>query len=455
MAGNLDLKSLESKIRGGEIDTVLAVMVDMQGRFMGKRVTGRFFLDDVAKNGIHACAYLLTVDINMEPIPGYRLASWQSGYQDFHLVPDWDTLRQVPWLSKTAMVICDVVDEHGQPVEASPRQILKKQIERAKKAGFVVKTASELEFYLFKDSYESARAKNFHHLEPSGAYIEDYHILQTSKDEPFIQAVRNGMEGAGVPVESSKGEWGPGQQEINLSFAEALEMADRHSIYKNGLKEIAAQNNLAATFMAKYDDQKAGSSCHVHSSFWDLKGEKSAFFDAAKPGGLSDLFRHYLAGQLSLAREFSFFFAPTGNSYKRYQAGTFAPTRVVWGRDNRTCGLRVIGEGNSLRLENRLPGADANVYLAFAATIAAGLKGIADKKAPPEEFSGDAYAREDLPKVPGTLPEAIAALEKSQAAREAFGAEVVDHYLHAARTEAAAYDKAVTCWELERYFERI
>ena len=452
---SLTLTTLEAKIRAGEIDTVLAVMVDMQGRFMGKRVTGRFFLEDVAKHGIHACAYLLTVDINMEPIPGYRLASWESGYQDFHLVPDWATLRLVPWLSKTALVICDVVDDHGKSVDVSPRHILKKQIERAKKAGFLFKTASELEFYLFKETFESARRKNFHGLEPSAAYIEDYHILQTTKDEPFIQAVRNGMEAAGVPVESSKGEWGPGQQEINLGYAEALEMADRHVVYKNGIKEMAAQMNLAVTFMAKVDEKLAGSSFHLHSSLWDTPGRKNVFYDSAKTNGMSDLFRHYVAGQLALARDFSVFYAPTGNAYKRYQAGTFAPTRVVWSRDNRTCGLRIVGGGDSLRLENRLPGADANPYLAFAATIAAGLKGIADKKEPPDEFHGDAYARDDVPRVPGTLHEAIAALEKSAAAREAFGDDVVQHYLHAARVEAAAYDKAVTCWELERYFERI
>ncbi len=451
----MDLKSLEKKISAGEIDTVLAVMVDMQGRLMGKRVTGRFFLEDVAKHGIHACAYLLTVDINMEPIPGYKMASWKTGYQDFHLRPDWNTLRSIPWLSKTALVICDIAGEDGKPIEVSPRFILKKQIERAKQAGYTVKTASELEFYLFKETFESARSKNYHDLEPSGAYIEDYHVLQTTRDEPFIQAVRNAMEGAGVPVESSKGEWGPGQQEINLTYTHALEMADRHTIYKNGVKEMAALHNCAVTFMAKYDERQAGSSFHLHSSLWDPPGEKSLFFDPGRPLGMSDLFRHYLGGQLSLARELAWFFAPTGNSYKRYQAGTFAPTKIVWSRDNRTCGLRVIGEGEGLRLENRLPGADANPYLAFAATIAAGLKGIQEKIEPPGEFQGDAYAQAELPRVPGTLHEAIDALEKSRAAREAFSDEVIDHYLHAARVEAAAYDQAVGCWERDRYFERI
>jgi len=455
MPGLLKLKSLERKIKTGEIDTVIAAMPDMQGRLVGKRLTGRHFLNEAAKAGLRACAYLLTVDLEMEPVPGYGLASWDSGYQDFKLLPDMDTLRLLPWLPRTALVLCDVTDEEGRPVEEAPRNILKRQLKRARDHGFTVKTASELEFYLFKETFESARRKNYHDLEASSAYIEDYHILQTSRDEPLIRQIRNAMEGAGIPVESSKGEWGLGQQEINLSYADALEMADRHVIYKNGVKEIAAQNNLAVTFMAKYSGRQAGSSCHLHSSLWDRTGRQSRFWNPRSPRGMSDVFRHYLAGQLSLAAEFSYFFAPTVNSYKRYQSGSFAPTRIAWGHDNRTCGLRVVGNGRSLRVENRLPGADANPYLAFAATIAMGLAGIERKMTLPPESRGNAYASGKLPRVPGTLEEAARGLEKSRAAREAFGEKVVRHYLHAARTELAAHDKAVTCWELDRYFERI
>ena len=455
MAGNVTLKELAKKVRAGEIDTVLAVMVDMHGRFVGKRVTGRFFVEEVARSGTHACSYLLTVDLDMEPIPGYTLASWDTGYQDFRLLPDWSTLRLIPWLSKTALVICDVVTEQGDAIEESPRQILKRQIEKARNMGFIFKTASELEFYLFKDTYESARQKDYHHLQPSGAYIEDYHILQTSRDESLIRQIRNGMEGAAVPVEFSKGEWGMGQQEIALSFDEALEMADRHVIYKNGVKEIALQNGASITFMAKYSAAQAGSSFHLHSSLWPSSGKGNLFYDPRMPRGMSEIFHHYLAGQMKLAREFSYFFSPTINSYKRYQSGTFAPTRIAWGYDNRTCGFRIVGEKQSLRLENRIPGADANPYLAFAATIAAGLKGIQEKLESPGELKGDAYASSPLPRVPGTLHEAIATLEASQTAKEAFGEPVIRHYLHTARVEAAAYDKAVTCWESNRYFERI
>ena len=455
MAKRFDLNSLKQKIRSGGVDTVLAVMVDMQGRLMGKRVTGRYFLEEVAKSGMHACAYLLTVDVEMEPLPGFELASWESGYQDFKLLPDWNTLRLIPWLPKTALVICDVVDEEGRPVEESPRVMLKRQIEKARAKGFLVKTASELEFYLFRETYEAARAKRHHGLVPSSAYIEDYHILQTTRDEDVIRRIRNAMEEGGIPVESSKGEWGLGQQEINLDYAEALEMADRHVLYKNGVKEISLQHGVAATFMAKYDAGQAGSSFHLHTSFWDRAGRKNLFHDARAPHGLSPMFLQFLAGQMAHAREFSLFFAPSVNSYKRYQAGTFAPTRIAWARDNRTCGLRVVGEGKSTRLENRIPGADANPYLAFAATIAAGLKGIEKKMRPPVEFKGNAYESKQVAKVPGTLREAAEAFEASHTAREAFGDKVVRHYLHAARTELAAYDKAVTDWELNRYFERI
>jgi glutamine synthetase len=454
MPGNLDLRTLRDLVQDGVIDTVLVAFPDVQGRLMGKRVTGHYFLDHVEHDGIHACAYLLTVDVDMEPLPGFRLASWNTGYQDLHALPDLSTLRRIPWLEKTALVLCDLISEAGEPVEESPRRILRRQLERARAKGLLPMMASELEFYLFKDSFDSARQKGYHDLIPFGSYLEDYHILQTTKEEPVIRAIRNGMEGAGIPVEFSKGEWGAGQEEINLRYAEAVEMADRHVIYKNGVKEIAHLKGHAITFMAKYDAKQAGSSFHLHTSLWDPAGQRNLFVQqGAQPW--SELFQQFLAGQLALAREFSLCYAPYVNSYKRYQAGSFAPTRIAWGWDNRTCGFRVCGHGNALRVENRIPGADANPYLAFAATIAAGLYGIEQKLSLPPRCEGNAYDSTSIPQVPRTLREAIGEFEKSQVAREAFGEKVVEHYLHMGRLEQEAYDRAVTCWELARNFERI
>ncbi len=451
MVITLTPERLKHSINKGAIDTVLAVFPDMAGRLMGKRVTGRFFRDEVLSQGMHACAYLLTVDMEMEPLPGFASASWNSGYHDFKALPDLSTLRLIPWLEKTALDVCDLVSEDGDPIEVSPRRILRRQLERAEKAGYRVKMASELEFYLYKETYDSSRKKNYQDLEPCSAYLEDYHILQTSKEEFIIQAIRAGMEEAGVPVEGSKGEWGKGQEEINLRYTDALEMADRHVIYKNGAKEIAHQKGVALTFMAKPHSDRAGSSFHLHSSLWNPRGTKS-LFDA---GLATPLFTKYLAGQLALGRALSLWFAPTINSYKRYQSASFAPTTLVWARDNRTCGFRVVGEGSGMRVENRIPGADANPYLAFAATIAAGLYGIEKRLSLPPEFKGNAYQKPDLPRVPETLREAIQVFEESQDLRSIFGAEVVDHYAHAARLEQKAFDHAVTDWEMKRYFERI
>jgi glutamine synthetase len=453
-AAGLTLNSLLACIRSGEVDTVLTVFPDMLGRWMGKRVTGRFFADAVARHGLHACAYLLTVDMEMEPVPGYALTSWERGYGDFRLLPDALTIRLLPWLPGTALIVCDLVHEDGRPVEEAPRRILRRQIERARKAELRFRMGSELEIYLFKDSFDSAREKAYHSLVPLGPYIEDYHIFQSSKEEFVIREIRNHLERAGVPVEFSKGEWGLGQQEINLRYTDALEMADRHTIYKHAAKEIAHQKGVAVTFMAKYDARSAGSGFHLHSSAWDGAGRKNRFWDGAskKP---SEVFSRALAGQIALAREFSILFAPVVNSYKRYQVSTFAPTRLAWGRDNRTCGFRIVGEGPSFRIENRIPGADANPYLAFAATIAASLYGIEKRLKPPKEFLGNAYQAAEIPEVPKSLSEAIGEWERSAAAREAFGAEVHQHYLHAARMEQKAFDQAVTCWELNRYFERI
>jgi glutamine synthetase len=459
MPGRLDLASLTQLIRKGEIDTVLTVFPDGLARLMGKRIVGRHFLDSVVEEGAHACIYLFTVDVEMEPLPGFKLTSWERGYGDMRLVPDYGTLRVIPWLPKTALVICDVYTEEGEPIEEAPRWILKRQIERAALRGHVVKTAAELELYCFRESFDEARAKRYHGLTPVSGYLEDYHILQTTKEEPLIRAIRNGMEAADVPVETSKGEWGRGQEEINLRYAEALEMADRTVLYKHGAKEIAHQQGCAVTFMAKYDAGAAGSSFHLHSSLWDRAGKKALFAPSASAHGARPprpaLFGQWLAGQMAMARELAYFYAPTVNSYKRYQSGSFAPTRVAAGWDNRTCGFRICGEGRGLRVENRIPGADANPYLAFAATIAAGLHGIGAKLKAPKLYEGNAYEDATLPQVPKTLREAIGELERSKTARAAFGDRVVEHYLHTARLEQHAFDQAVTDWELIRNFERI
>jgi len=459
MPGRLDLPTLTQLIRKGEVDTVLTVFPDGFARLMGKRVVGRYFLDSVVDDGIHACIYLFTVDMDMAPQPGFTLTSWERGYGDMKLVPDFGTLRLIPWLAKTALVICDVYTEEGEPIEEAPRWMLKRQIERAAAQGYVVKTAAELELYCFRESFEEARAKRYHALTPVSGYLEDYHILQTTKEEPLVRAIRNGMEAADVPVETSKGEWGRGQEEINLRYAEALEMADRTVLYKHGAKEIAHLQNCSLTFMAKYDAGTAGSSFHLHSSLWDRAGKKALFAPRAGDHGarppLSPLLSQWLAGQMVMARELAYFYAPTVNSYKRYQAGSFAPTRIAAGWDNRTCGFRLCGEGRGLRVENRIPGADANPYLAFAATIAAGLHGVDGTLEAPKLYEGNAYEDAALPQVPKTLREAVAELEGSTVARAAFGDRVVEHYLHTARLEQQAFDQVVTDWELMRNFERI
>jgi glutamine synthetase len=456
--GNIDKEGLAGQIEEGGVDTVLCVFPDLQGRFMGKRVTGRYFLEEVlGAEGLHACLYLVTVDMEMEPLPGYKYANWDTGYGDFKMIPDLDTLRLIPWLEKTALVICDVVSEEGdEPVAVTPRQILKEQINRARAKGYAVKFGSELEFFLFKDSFDDARARVYRDMSPHAHYIEDYHILQTTKDEWIIRQIRNGMDGAGVPVEFSKGEWGRGQHEINLRFADALEMADRHTVYKNGAKEIAALNGVSVTFMAKWSMAEAGSSCHVHSSVWDEDGNESLLWDDADPHHISETFRYYLGGLTATAREMAWMFAPSINSYKRYQAESWAPTAIAVGHDNRTCGFRLVGEHNSFRVESRIPGADVNPYLAFAATIAGGLHGLENKLEPPEIFRGNAYEAKEIPRVPSSLHEAIDEFEESTTAREAFGDFVFEHLLNTAKQELFIFDNnVVTDWELVRYFERI
>jgi glutamine synthetase len=454
--GMLSLGDLKREIAAGTIDTVVAAMVDMQGRLIGKRFHAQFFAES-GHEETHGCNYLLGVDIEMEPVPGYKATSWEKGYGDFVLKPDMATLRRIPWLPGTALVMCDVLDHHThEDVPHSPRAMLKQQLKRLEAKGLKAHVASELEFFLFDDSYDIAHQKGYRNLKTSGHYIEDYHILQTTKDESVMRAIRNGLHGAGIPVENSKGEWGPGQEEINVRYAEALEMADRHAIIKNGCKEIAYGLGKAITFMAKWDYGMAGSSCHVHQSLWSADGASPLFFDQAGERGMSAMMKCYLAGQLAHAGEITYFLAPYINSYKRFMAGTFAPTRAIWSFDNRTAGYRICGaDTKSIRVECRVGGADLNPYLAFAALLAAGLDGIAKKMSLEPAFSGDAYdPAKQLREVPKTLRDARALLDGSGFLREAMGDDVIDHYVHTADWEQLEFDRRVTDLELKRGFER-
>jgi glutamine synthetase len=456
LSGRLLPEELTALIEGGEVDTFLTVFPDLQGRLVGKRVVSDFYLEHVARgDGIDACNYLIAVDVDMTPLPGYRFANWEQGYGDMRAVPDADTIRFVPWLERTAMVVCDLVNvESGAPVEVSPRQILRRQIERAAALGMSVKCGPEFEFFLFRESFEEAAAQGYQHLTPHSDFIEDYHMLQTTKDEYLIGKIRRGMNGAGIPVEFSKGEAGYGQHEINLRYANALEMADRASIYKNGAKEIAALSGRAITFMAKYSMEDVGSSCHIHSSVWDAATDQSLCWDEDRHGP-SDTLRWWIGGLLATGAELAWCFAPYVNSYKRYQPESWAPTALAWGRDNRTVAYRLVGEGASMRVESRVPGADVNPYIAIAATIAAGLHGIEHRLEPPPPFTGNGYTASDVPRVPSTLVEAIDAFEESETARKAFGEDVHAHLLNTARQEWASSNKVVTDWELRRNFERI
>jgi glutamine synthetase len=442
----LTLSELEKAVGDGSIDTIVVAFTDMQGRLMGKRVHGEFFMEgQIAERGAEGCNYLLALDMEMDPVPGYQIASWERGYGDFSLMPDMATLRRIPWLEATALVLCDVGWHDGTPVNPSPRQVLKRQVERAAELDYEPMFGSELEFYLLKESFEEAHSKHYRDLTPSVPYILDYHILAATYDEPLIRQIRNGMQGAGIPVETSKGEAWPGQQEINFHFAEAVTMADNHTIYKNGAKEIAHLNGCSITFMAKPDHTWIGSSCHIHSSLW--RDGENAF------AGESDVFKQFLAGQIACLRELAVFLAPTINSYKRFAAGSWAPTTLAWGHDNRTCGFRIVGHGGALRAETRIPGGDANAYLAFAALLAAGLYGIENKLELPPGLEGNAY-ESDAERFPHSLREAIDALESGTMARAALGDDVVDHYLNYARTEQRLFDEVVTCYERERMFER-
>ena len=455
MAGNLSFEKLKSEIKAGAIDTVLVCIADMQGRLIGKRFLASFFAES-AYYETHGCNYLLANDIDMEPVPGYKAASWSKGYGDFVMKPDLSTLRYVPWLEKTALVLADVQDHHHhQDLPHSPRGMLRRQIARLKERGWMAFFASELEFYLFEETYDSARAKHWSSLATASPHLGDYVISITSKEEAYMRAIRNGLNGAGIPVENSKGEWGPGQEEINVRYAEALEMADNHVILKNGCKEIAAQQGKAITFMAKYNLGLAGNSSHIHNSLWTADGKTPLFLDKKAGHGMSALMRLWVAGQMKYARDITWFLAPYINSYKRFQVGTFAPTKIIWSDDNRTAGFRLCGAGTKgIRIECRIGGADLNPYLAFSALIASGLAGIDEKLELQEAFVGDAYYGAKLPEIPKTLREATAHMANSKMLKAAFGEEVIGHYVHTAEWEQHEYDRRVTDWELHRGFER-
>ena len=447
--GRLDLDALRSEVEAGRIDTVLLAMTDMQGRLQGKRLTAAHFLDEVVEHDAEGCNYLLAVDVDMNTVEGYAMSSWERGYGDFVFKPDMDTLRLVPWQEGTALVTCDLVWEDGSPVVASPRQILKRQLERLSERGLEAWVGTELEFLVFMDSYEEAWRKGYRDLEPANYYNVDYSLMGTARIEPLLRRIRNSMASAGLAVENAKGECNFGQHEINFKYDRALATADGHSIYKNGAKEIAAQEGHSISFMPKFNERE-GNSCHIHLS---LRGEDGTPV-FAEGHDFSENFQNFLAGQLACLREFTLFFAPNINSYKRFAVGSFAPTAVAWGKDNRTCSMRVVGHGPSLRVENRLPGGDVNPYLAIAAMIAAGLHGIDNELPLEDEIVGSAYFS-DKPRVPTNLREARELFAGSEAARAAFGEEVVEHYLNMARVEIEAFEAAVTDWERYRTFERL
>ncbi len=448
----MTLEELEVKVKAGEIDTVIVAFPDVFGRLMGKRYVASFFLENVAKHGTHGCNYLLTVDIEMEPMEGFDLANWEKGFGDFEWRPDLGTLRLIPWQTGAALALCDLHQHEGARVAEAPRSVLAGQSERLGTADLACAIASELEFYLFDTTYREASAANYAGLVPSSDYRIDYHTMQPARDEALLRIIRSQMIAAGVSVESSKGEWGRGQHEINFSHGEPMEIADMHTVFKQGVKEIAAAAGRAVSFMPKYSEAEPGNSCHIHVSiwkdgvnlFWDSEGKRSTPF-----------FRHFLGGLMRYSRELCYFFAPTINAYKRYQSASWAPTKLAWSRDNRTAGFRVVGEDTSFRIENRMPGGDANPYLAFAATVAAGMAGVEEELDCGEAYVGNAYVDDHLTALPKSLREAAELLNGSRLARKAFGDGVVNFYVHTARLEVEAFDSAITDWERQRYFERI
>ncbi|MGC8921839.1 glutamine synthetase family protein [Streptomyces sp. PG2] len=447
----LGVEELHALVAGGEIDTVVLAFPDMQGRLQGKRFAARFFCDEVLEHGTEGCNYLLAVDADMNTVDGYAMSSWEHGYGDLVLRPDLATLRRVPWHEGTALALADLTWHDGSPVVPAPRQILRRHLEGLAEHGWSAQVGTELEFIVFKDTYEQAWDAGYRGLTPANQYNVDYSVLGTGRVEPLLRRIRNEMAGAGLTVESAKGECNPGQHEIAFRYDEALVTCDQHALYKTGAKEIAAQEGVSLTFMAKYNERE-GNSCHIHLSLTDADGAN--VMDGDGPEGMSETMRHFLAGQLAALRDFTLLYAPHINSYKRFQPGSFAPTAVAWGHDNRTCALRVVGHGRSRRFENRVPGGDVNPYLAVAGMVAAGLYGIEHRLELPEPCAGNAYSA-DYAHVPTTLREAAELWEHSPLARAAFGDEVVAHYRNMARVELAAFDAAVTDWELRRSFERM
>ena len=448
----MKLSALKSQVRQGEIDTVIVAFPDVLGRLVGKRFTASYFLDHVAEQGTHACNYLLTTNMEMDPLDGFKVANWESGFGDFEMSPDLETLRVLPWQEATALVLCDYRHDDGALVAEAPRSLLHGQLSALKKRGLKSGMASELEFLLFNDSYREGHLSDYSHLTPSSDYRIDYHTMQPTRDEVILRAIRNEMTAAGIPIESSKGEWSQGQHEVNFVYRAPLEMADGHVIFKQGVKEIADLNGKSASFMPKFAAEEAGNSCHIHVSI--TKGQKNLFWDAKKKAG-SKFFSQFLGGLLKYSPELCYFFAPTINAYKRYQSGSWAPTKMAWGHDNRTVGFRVVGHGQAFRIENRMPGADANPYLAFAATLAAGLAGVEEGLDAGAVYSGNAYEDKSLASLPRNLSESAALLNQSDFARKTFGDQVVDFYVHTARLEVEAFDSSITDWERRRYFERI
>ncbi|HLP70716.1 MAG TPA: glutamine synthetase family protein [Rhizobium sp.] len=455
MSAQYTFDDLKMDVAEGRIDTVLAVLVDMQGRLMGKRFQAEFFVESAYKE-THSCNYLLATDMEMETVSGYQATSWEKGYGDYTMKPDLSTLRKTPWLEGTALVICDVLDHHSHAdVPHSPRAVLKKQIKRLEDMGMKAFMATELEFFLFDQSYDDARMSGYRDLQLGSGYNEDYHIFQTTKEEDVMRAIRKGLQGAGIPVENTKGEASAGQGEVNVRYADALTMADRHAIIKNACKEIAWSRGKAITFLAKWNYSAAGSSSHIHQSLWSADGKTPLFFDENGEHGMSTTMKHYMAGLLAHASEITYFLAPYINSYKRFMAGTFAPTKAIWSKDNRTAGYRLCGEETKgIRVECRVGGSDLNPYLAMAALIAAGIDGIEKKLELEPAFVGDAYGAREVREIPRTLRAAAESLRNSAMLRAALGDDVVDHYVRAAEWEQEEYDRRITDWEVARGFER-
>ena len=450
---SITFSQLKKAISNDEIDTVLVCVSDMQGRLNGKRVTGKAFIDYVYKE-THMCDYLYTVDMDMFTVPGYKSSSWETGYGDMTVIPDLSTIKIAHWLEKTAILLCDCLDHDGKkPLMHSTRQILRNVVSKANKMGFEPMIGSELEFFLFNQTYDDIHKNNYSNLQESSWYIQDYMIFQTTKEEDVLRELRNSLLKSGIYVECSKGEAAPGQEEINVVFTNALSMADNHILIKNAAKEIAFKHNKAITFMAKYKEEVGGSSCHIHNSLFDKKTKKNVFYNSKDKYGMSNIFKSYVAGQIKFLSDISIFLAPNINSYKRFQDGSFAPTKSVWGIDNRTAGFRLAGHGSSIRIECRVPGADVNPYLSFAVLVAAGLYGIENKLKLEEPYSGNIYQKK-VREIPKTLSEAIKIAKKSKLLKDIFEADVLEHYIHAAEWEQKEYDSSVNDWQLRRYFER-